>query len=227
MSSKTDKSRDLRPPRVPEERPGPAGGKRDANRKKRIAQICDAALGLFLDEGVTRVTIDQIVDRAGVAKGSFYRYFKDKVELVETLFEPFGGTFSDAIDECERALDVATSPAELSAAYFGIAQAVASLIVANPLLTRLYLQESRGPAVGAREPIRRLAERIADRATALSDNARTHGLLRDLDPRVGTLIVIGATERLIFEQLSRGDLGKPDEVSHMLISVILDGVRQR
>ncbi len=225
MSSKVDRPRGVRPPRVPKERPGPAGGKRDANRRQRIAQICDAALDLFLAEGVTRVTIDQIVDRAGIAKGSFYRYFQDKSELVETLFEPFAATFGDAIAACETAVSAAKDPGELPAAYFALAQATASLIVTSPKLTQLYLQECRGPAVDAREPIRRLADHVADRATELSDLARRHGLLRDLDPRVGTLIVIGAAERLIFEQLSRGNLGRSDEVARHLITVMLDGVR--
>lgn len=39
-----------------------------------------AALALFLQYGIEAVTIDQIVDGARTAKGSFYRYFRDKTE---------------------------------------------------------------------------------------------------------------------------------------------------
>ena len=71
-------------------RPGRPGGKRDANRKRRRSQIAEAALGLFVEAGVELTSIDQIVAAAGVAKGSFYRYYADKEALVEALFEPIG-----------------------------------------------------------------------------------------------------------------------------------------
>src|SRR5688500_3148300 len=77
----------LRPPRLPALRPGPVGGARDANRLARLGQLGESALELFLAEGIPYVTIDQIVERAGVAKGSFYRYFRDKEELVASLLE--------------------------------------------------------------------------------------------------------------------------------------------
>ena len=59
----------LRPPRLPAQRPGPEGGARDANRRARLRQLGEAALELFLAEGIPGVTIDQIVESAGVAKG--------------------------------------------------------------------------------------------------------------------------------------------------------------
>src|SRR5687767_14548749 len=77
-----------RPGLVPQKRPGPAGGKRDENRRRQTAALAAAGLRLFLRHGVEAVTVEQIVDEAGVAKGSFYRYFGDKADLVEALFAP-------------------------------------------------------------------------------------------------------------------------------------------
>lgn len=226
MSS--DSSDGPRPPRVPAQRPGRTGGKRDANRRERIRQLCDAALPLLLSEGVTRVTIDQIVDAAGVAKGSFYRYFTDKEELVATIFQPLAEQLAAALDACERAVLATGSPAEVTAAYLELARAGAALVAEHPDALLLFLQESRGPAVDARRPIRAFADQLADRATELSDLARRHGLLRDSDPRIGSLIVLGATERLLFEHFTRGGFGDdPARVYTLLISIMLDGVRRR
>ena len=50
--------------RAPKERPGPPGGKRDVNRKRRTHAIARAALGLFLERGVESVTIDDIAREA-------------------------------------------------------------------------------------------------------------------------------------------------------------------
>ncbi|SCY77217.1 TetR/AcrR family transcriptional regulator [Alkaliphilus peptidifermentans] len=44
--------------------------------------IIQAAEQLFMEKSVSKVTISEIVQRAGVAKGTFYLYFESKDELV-------------------------------------------------------------------------------------------------------------------------------------------------
>ena len=214
------------PPNVPSERPGQVGGKRDANRRERIAQLCDAALALFLERGIGTVTIDQIVEEAGVAKGSFYRYFKDQGELVETLLQPLATALRATMESAEVRL-ASARPAELPGIYMTMATELVLATGRNPDLLRLYLQESRGPASGARKPVRLLADEVAQRAVRLSQVARDFGLLKDSDPRVGALTVIGAVERLSFAVLSGEDVGHLHQVPTTLISMILDGVRSR
>ena len=213
---------------MPAVRPGPAGGARDANRRARLEQLGDAALDLFLEQGIPGVTIDQIVARAGVAKGSFYRYVRDKEELVATLLSPLAGGVVHAFEACRVALDRAGTPGELSDAYLGLARGIAEAITRHPRAARLYLQESRGPAVGARAPVTALGAQVADQAEALSRHARDHGLLRDIEPRVQALVVLGAVERLLFDFLAgRRVASRPEEVSAMVVTIILDGVRRR
>ena len=76
MRERTRRTSDgAEPLHVPETRPGQAGGKRDQNRRARTQGLCDAAEKLFLARGIESVSIDDITKEAGVAKGSFYRYF--------------------------------------------------------------------------------------------------------------------------------------------------------
>ena len=70
---------------VPKERPGKPGGRRDQNRRERVKALSDAAISLFLERGTESSTIDDITKAAGVSKGSFYRYFESKHELVLSL----------------------------------------------------------------------------------------------------------------------------------------------
>lgn len=224
-SKKSDLVR--RPPRVPSARPGPAGGKRDRNRRERVEQLCGAALPLFLQRGIAAVPIDDIVGAAGMAKGSFYRYVGDKEELVATLLAPLSEAFDQAMTACERALEDA-SPEVLPGIYLRLAGGIGSAVTRYPDLVRLYLQESRAPREGAAAPVRQLADELTRRGIALSVAARDHGLLRpDSDPRVGALTVIGASERLLLAYLTGDDLGPIESVPAALVSVILDGVRTR
>lgn len=215
------------PGRVPEQRPGKAGGKRDLNRKLRTQALCEAALDLFLQRGVESVTVDEITRGAGVAKGSFYRYFEDKAQLVEALFEPLTLAMRDAMSRCADALAAAETPDALFAAYQQLATDIGATLLPNARLARLYLQECRGADEGARKPIRALSDEVMQGAFKVTDAARAHGLLRDdLPARITALAVVGAVEGLLFRMMEGVEIGEPAEVNRALISMVLDGVRK-
>ena len=53
---------------------------------KRTA-LLDAAEAVLVEQGLVGATVDQITARAGVAKGTFYLYFRSKDEVVGALQE--------------------------------------------------------------------------------------------------------------------------------------------
>ncbi len=233
MSKQEPSTTDLTDPRTPaprkvaKDRPGQAGGKRDQNRRERTRVLSEAALELFLEHGVEPVTIDQIVGDAGVAKGSFYRYFADKTDVVSALMSTIAPTIDAEILRCDDALNTAKTPEELFAAYQALAAGLGVVLFNYPKVVQLYLQECRSPAVGARAPIREMSDSISTRGIHLTERARTHGLLREVDPSVSALTVIGAAERLIFAILSGDALPDPQTIAQDLISIVLDGIRPR
>lgn len=207
------------------QRPGPPGGKRDQNRKARTRQVLDAALVLFLERGVESVTIDEIVDKAGIAKGSFYRYFEDKSALVKALFDPMKERMDEAFAKGEAEIDAARTGEELNTAYVHLGEWIGAALLEAPDVARLYLQESRSPPTGTRAAIRALADRIEDRAEDLTRVAHERGLLRPFEGRVSSRVVVGAVEKLVFSVLSGKDLGNPLEIPGALISMVMDGLK--
>ncbi len=57
--------------------------KEEANDKQN--RLLDNAFKLFTQKGVKDTSIQEIVDNANVAKGTFYLYFKDKYEIRDIL----------------------------------------------------------------------------------------------------------------------------------------------
>ena len=55
------------------------------NKLAKMTKLRDAAYELFTSIGVHNTKIDDIVKNAGVAKGTFYLYFKDKYDLVDKI----------------------------------------------------------------------------------------------------------------------------------------------
>ena len=208
-------------------RPGPEGGPRDLNRKEKVRALADAALRLFLERGLDVVTIDDITQACGVAKGTFYRYFDDKESLVEALIAPVRAELTEALAACAKALGAARDVEAMFDAYRSLGGTFAGVLLKHAGMVRLYLQESRGPAVGARAGIVGLSRMIAGQAVLITEKAHTHGLLRPIRPEVSALAVVGAVERLLLAVLSEEEIGNPLELPDLLASIVLDGLRRK
>lgn len=57
----------------------------DNNKEQKRNSLLDSAFTLFLDNGFNKTSISDIVEKAGVAKGTFYLYFKDKYDIRNQL----------------------------------------------------------------------------------------------------------------------------------------------
>jgi len=55
------------------------------NKKRKERELYSAAYELFITKGANNTAIDDIVKKAGVAKGTFYLYFKDKYDIIDKL----------------------------------------------------------------------------------------------------------------------------------------------
>lgn len=77
--------------------------------------IIQAAEQLFMEKSVSKITINDIVERAGIAKGTFYLYFESKDDLVWHFLEhQLGyankwilelGRYGYSTDEIDRLVD--------------------------------------------------------------------------------------------------------------------------
>jgi len=209
----------------PRERPGAFGGKRDINRRKRVQDLIDAGLLLFLERGIEAVTIDEVAREAGMAKGNFYRYFRDKADLVEAVIEPVGSTIREAIQRCDGQLRQANGRDDAVASYAQLGNSLIGALAMHPDAMCLYLQERRAPATTARQAISDLADDVDGRAMALSQVAVDRQLVTVADPAVSAIAVLGAVEALALASVRRQVRIDPVETTRILISIVLDGLR--
>lgn len=74
-------------------------GKIDLNKKKKREALLNTAFELFTTQGIHKTTINNIVETAGVAKGTFYLYFKDKYDIRNKLIAHKATLIFSAADE--------------------------------------------------------------------------------------------------------------------------------
>lgn len=60
-------------------------GKIDINKQQKRTSLLDTAFHLFTSRGIHNTSISDIVESAGVAKGTFYLYFRDKYDIRNKL----------------------------------------------------------------------------------------------------------------------------------------------
>ena len=67
------------------------------NPYDRKIEILNAALELFLRKGFEETSVHDIVNKIGVAQGTFYYYFKSKEDVVDSIIEVYIKEIIDAV----------------------------------------------------------------------------------------------------------------------------------
>jgi AcrR family transcriptional regulator len=145
--------------------------------------ILDEAIRTFAEVGFRRADVQVIADRAGVGKGTVYRYFRSKEDL-------FWATTLDVFDRLDQQIFAATEGTEGACAKLrAAASAHATFFEANPQYLNLILQE-RAEFCGADpESHRAQREKMLERMSAILMQGIESGELRRLDTRQTTLAV--------------------------------------
>lgn len=77
--------------------------KKQFEEKDKEARLLSTAFKLFTEKGIKETSIQEIVDQANVAKGTFYLYFKDKYEIRDILIaKKSKNLFENALQELRK-----------------------------------------------------------------------------------------------------------------------------
>lgn len=78
-------------------------GKVDKNKELKENSLLKTAFEFFTTKGFSKTSISDIANKAGVAKGTFYLYFKDKYDIRNRLVSHKSSQlFRNAISELEK-----------------------------------------------------------------------------------------------------------------------------
>lgn len=100
-------------------------------------RLLNTAYKLFTEKGIKNTSIQEIVDMANVAKGTFYLYFKDKYELRDILIvKKSQKLFSDALKSLKK-----NYISNFSDSIIYIVNYVIDELTKNPLLVRFIAKD--------------------------------------------------------------------------------------
>jgi TetR/AcrR family fatty acid metabolism transcriptional regulator len=169
----------------------PAPSESTARRDKRTA-ILDAAIRVFARTGYHGARVSDIAEEAGIAYGLVYHYFKNKEEVLKTIFEERWGGFLDVVEA------IAASEASTREKLENVARLILNAYRVRPEWVKVLVLEiqrsSRFAEPGQIHAVGKLFQTIAG---ILRAGQRAGEIRADLDPEIACYVLIGGLEIVI------------------------------
>lgn len=73
--------------------------------KDKKTEIIEASIELFAKKGFHTTSVQEIVNKANVAKGSFYTYFQSKNELIFSIYTYYSSLTQNKMDQVKERFD--------------------------------------------------------------------------------------------------------------------------
>jgi AcrR family transcriptional regulator len=167
------------------------------------AQLVDAAERVLRTRGLARATTKEIAREAGLAEGTLYLHFADKLDLVRAVHERLLPEFIELLSHLPGRAGTGTvegNLTDLARNALGLYRdmlPLGSSLFADPELLgrfRVMLGERRGGPQRAWEPV--IAYLRAEQALGRVDP--------DADPPAAALLLLGACQQLVYVELMAG-----------------------
>lgn len=176
-----------------------------SERKQQLVRdaIWEAATSLFEKKGYDETTVEDIAEKAGVSRRSFFRYFASKSDLMGAGIDHYAAQISGAIDSCPRS-------APLSEVFRQTILRVAEHCASDPNTRRVMLIAAKYPA--AREALQSRTIEVQPRVeTAFLPRCGKDRVLASIVAGLA-MSVLGVVFRVWFEQGKRDIAATAEQV---------------
>jgi TetR/AcrR family transcriptional regulator, fatty acid metabolism regulator protein len=160
--------------------------------KPKFKQIIDAAVVVIAENGYHQAQVSKIAKRAGVADGTIYLYFKNKEDILISVFQEKMGSFIEKIEQ-----EIAGISSPLEKLYVLVKKHFESLAADHHLavVTQLELRQSN-------KELRHRINDVLKRYLRIIDEIVREGIekgefRRDLDIRLARQMIFGAIDETV------------------------------
>lgn len=190
-------------------------------KHERRAQIMAAAKQVFADAGYHGASINSIIERAQIARGTFYLYFESKAAVFDSILDTAMSELRARIHRIE--VDDASAPAPQLQLR---AQVVAALeyIVRDRPLAMLLLSAVHTPDAEAAERLDQFFAEVRDLLRRAFESGMEIKLLRKVDPQLAAAATLGMIRGVVEQLVTSADPPAVDSVVDEILVLALRGV---
>ncbi len=176
---------------------GPTLGQRLSKAERRRALLA-AARDVFVEKGFSSASVDDIVARAGVARGTFYLYFQEKRAIFEALVDEFLTRISDCVCSIDISPGALPPPVQLRANILRVVE----LSLAEPTIVKLALLDATGLDPELDEKLHGYYGALRALIAESLELGQQLGMVRAGDRRVMVAIGLGGLKEVLVDAVS-------------------------
>ncbi len=186
-----------------------------AKREETRRRILDAAETVFAEHGYHDTGVAQLVDAAGVARGTFYQYFDSKHAIFLELLDDLLRRFRASVVGVDVAAGSGTVRDQLVETVARVLRAAAT----RRPLARIIFREAVGLDADVDDRLQAFETELYRYVHGALTLGKSLGWLRDHDPEVVATLVYGGLRQLIDRRIVRGDDG-PDALERVAAATV-------
>ena len=188
-------------------------------KQERRRQIMTAAKHVFADAGYHGASIHAIIERAQIARGTFYLYFESKAAVFDSILDQAMTDLRTRIHRIE--VEDAGAPAPQLQLRDQVIATLDYIVRDRPLAT-LLLSAGHTPDAEAAERLDQFFAEVRDLLRRAMETGMEIGLLRHVDPQLVASAMLGMF-RGVVEQLIREP--HPPAVEHVVSEMLMVALR--
>jgi AcrR family transcriptional regulator len=189
-------------------------------RRRRKAEILAAACRVFSIKGYHRSSIADILEAAGIARGTFYLYFTSKRAIFEELLEGMLGQLRGAVRRIQLVPEAGTPLAQLQ----GNVRRVIDVLEENQDLTIILLREAVGLDTDFDQKLSTFYQRLASMIESALQLGQEMGLVRRCETRVVSSCVLGSLKEMMLRALTEPDAPSSEVLAREILDYNLQGL---
>jgi len=167
-------------------------------KAERKAQLLENARVVFSNKGYHKTSISDIINKSGVARGTFYLYFENKRQVFESVLDEL---FRD-IGDCIKTIQLGKGHASPIDQLRNNVRSVIALLLSNPETTDLLLKHAFGVDPEFDEKLNQFYNRLAERLESSLQLGIAMGLLRKCDTQIVSFCIMGTIKEVVASCLS-------------------------
>ena len=193
----------------------------DRQKSERRRQIIEAAKAVFAEAGYHGASIHAIIERAQIARGTFYLYFESKAAVFDSILDEAMRELRGRIKRIDVETPNAVPPQQQLRE-----QVIATLdyIVRDRALATLLLSAGHTPDAEAAERLDQFFGEVRDLLERAMESGMEIGLLRKVDPQLAAAAMLGMFRGVVEQLTSQTHLPPIENVVAEVLMIALRGV---
>jgi len=162
-------------------------------KKNKREKILKAAISSFAQKGYHDTSISKIINKAGIARGTFYLYFENKRQIFDSILE----NLIVEIDRCIKKIEIGKERQNPLEQLKDNLRRIFTLFVENPELSKILLRHAAGLDKESDQKITEFYNNIADKIGDALKLGIKMELIRGCNPRITSFLILGSIKELI------------------------------